>query len=120
MWTTAVRNLEITQGQTYEKEWTFTQGGVAVDMTGWTGAAQIRNKAGTLLADLTTANGGVVITAATGKVKIVLTSAETVLVTETESDPHLWDIELYASASRTEKPLRGYVICHKTATEVPT
>jgi len=114
-WTTVVRTLEFVQGQTYEKEWTFEQGGVAINLTGYTGAAQIRDKDGALLADLTTANGGVVITGSEGKVKIVLTPAITGAVPETEGEPHLWDIEL-TSGSRVEKPFRGPVIVHKRST----
>jgi hypothetical protein len=114
-WTTVIRPLEFTQGQTYEKEWTFAQGGTPIALTGATAAAQIRNKAGTLLADLTTANGGVVITAAQGKVKIVMTPAITGAVTETDEDPHSWDIEI-TMGTTVEKPFRGPVIVHKRTT----
>lgn len=114
-WVTTVRTLEFVQGQTYEKEWTFEQGGSAIDLTGYTGAAQIRDAEGNLLADLTTANGGVVITGSEGKVKIVLTPAITGAIAETEDTPHSWDIEL-TSGSRVEKPFRGPVIVHKRTT----
>lgn len=114
-WTTAIRPLEFVQGQTYEKEWTFEQGGVAINLTGYTGAAQIRDKDGALLADLTSANGGIAITAAEGKVLLTLTPAITGAVPETEGEPHLWDMEL-TSGSRVEKPFRGPVIVHKRST----
>lgn len=114
-WKTAVVNLEFTQGQTFDKEWAFTQSGSAVDMTGWTGAAQIRDKAGTVLADLTSANGGVVITEAQGRVKIVLSDTATDAVAETTDDLHLWDLEL-DTGSTIEKPFRGAVIVHKGIT----
>lgn len=114
-WITAIRKLEFVQGQTFEKEWTFAQGGIAVDMTGWTGAAQIRDAEGNLLADLTTANGGVVITGSEGKVKIVLTPAITGAIAKTDNTPHSWDVEL-TSGGRVEKPFRGPVIVHKRTT----
>jgi len=114
-WTTVIRPLEFVQGQTYEKEWTFAQGGTPIDLTGATAAAQIRNKAGTLLADLTTANGGIVITAAQGKVMLVLMPAITGAVTETDEEPHTWDLEL-TMGTTVEKPFRGPVVVHKRTT----
>ncbi len=114
-WQTAKRPLEFVQGQTYEKEWTFEQGGTPIDLTGFTGAAQIRGKDGNLLADLTTVNGGVVITGSEGKVKLALSPTVTGGVPPTDDSPHDWDIEL-TSGSRVEKPFRGPVIVHKRTT----
>lgn len=114
-WITAIRPLEFVQGQTYEKEWTFEQSGTPINLTGYTGAAQIRDKDGNLLADLTTANGGIVITGSQGKVKLVMTPTITGGVPATDETPHTWDIEL-TSGSRVEKPFRGPVIVHKRTT----
>ena len=114
-WVTTVRTLEFVQGQTYEKEWTFEQGGNAINLTGFTGAAQIRDADGNLLADLTTANGGVVINGSEGKMKIVLTPAITGAIAKTDNTPHSWDVEL-TSGGRVEKPFRGPVIVHKRIT----
>lgn len=114
-WGTAIRNLEFVQGQTYEKEWAFAQNGSPINLTGFSGQAQIRDSNGTLLADLSTTNGGIMITGAQGKVKLILTPATTGSIPPTDDKLHYWDIEL-TSGSRVEKPLRGLVIVHKRAT----
>jgi hypothetical protein len=69
------------QNTYFTKTFVLTDGdGVAIDLTGWTLHAHIRSNlnASTILLDLTTANGGIVVTdAATGKLQMRLTAEQT-------------------------------------------
>lgn len=87
-------DLVIEQGATFYQTFQWNDStGVAVNLTGYSARMQIRQSisAATTLANLTTANGGIAITGATGTVAITITAA----VTSSMNFSHaVYDLEL--------------------------
>jgi hypothetical protein len=76
----AVADYTIEQGATWEQDvWWEDSDGNPIDLTGYTARMQARAAlpdVGTLV-DLTTANGGIVLTPAEGKLTLIMTAAQT-------------------------------------------
>lgn len=91
---TAAENIYIQQGATFRQvfQWQDASGN-AINLTGYTGRCQIRESysSSAVVADMTTENGGVIISAADGKVTLYLTAAQTEELSFTEG---VYDIEL--------------------------
>jgi len=93
-------NMTIIQGSTLSRVFAWVAGGVAVDLTGYTGRMQIRETVDstTVLLDLNTSNGGM----ALGGVAGTITLASTATVTAALSfDTAVYDIELVIGAAVT-------------------
>ena len=92
----AQADLVIEQGATFSQSFQWTDSsGAAVDLTGYTGRMQIRQNvsASTTIADLTTANGGIVINGATGTVTAKIAATDTSAMTFSQA---VYDLELIA------------------------
>ena len=87
------------------------------DLTGYTARMQIRSTidAITALADLTTENGGITITAAEGQIDLLLTDAETAALDFAPSSPlmagqGIYDLELESPTGEVTRLLQGNVV----------
>lgn len=103
--------LDLKQGSTWTVPivWSSTDEPPArYDLTGYTARMQIRkgNAEGTVIADMTTANSKIVITAATqGKLELRLTATETAAL---PTGKHPFDLEL-VSGSTVVTLLEGFI-----------
>lgn len=91
-------NLKIEQGATFRRllQWKAGEPAAPVDLTGYQVRMQVRSEltAATVLLELSTANGGVVITdAAQGKFELRIKAADTSALT---FDSGVYDLELVA------------------------
>ena len=88
-----VYDFTIEQGTTLTKEFIYKDSfGIPIDLTGFTARMQLRPTVASesVLLDLTTENGGIVLGGATGEVKMVFTEADTVAL----SRGGVYDLEL--------------------------
>lgn len=109
-----VYNLEIEQGTTFTQ--TFVKkdgGGLPVNLTDYTARMQIRPSisSGTVMLELTTENGGILLGGVTGEITLVFTEANTKALTRNG----VYDLEL-DSGSTVERLLQGEVIISKEVT----
>ena len=113
----AQADIVIEQGTTLNQSFQWTDStGTAINLTGYTGRMQIRQTISTVatIADLTTANGGIVITAATGTVTAKISATATAAMTFTTA---VYDLELIAPDGVTVTRLvQGNVTLSKEVT----
>lgn len=110
--------LHIMQGSTFRKHFVWKTGEppVVVNLTGWTARMQIREQidAELFLVELTTENGGITLGGVLGTIDLLLTDAQTTLLT---FDVAYYDIELIApSGGDVTRLLQGMVINSKEVT----
>lgn len=102
--------LHLCQGGTFRKQFVWKTGRprVAVDLTGYTARMQIRAKleATTVLADLTTENGGITLGGSAGTIDLYLSDTATSAITGTLG---VYDLELIAPNGDVT-PLVGGVV----------
>lgn len=100
----------IREGATFNPTYFWTTDGVAVNLSSVTAARmQLRTaytQTGTPLLDLTIVNGGIVITAATGAVQIVMTRAQT-LALYAAAIFGVYDLELTWADGTTQRFMEG-------------
>lgn len=114
----AASNLKLTieQGATFQKRvvWTAGEPPAPVDLTGFTARMQIRAKteSATVLATLTTENGGITLGGTAGTVDLLISATETASYSWTSG---VYDLELVSGAV-VKRFLRGVVIVSKEVT----
>lgn len=103
------------QGTTLRKEFTWTANNVPVDLTGYTGRAQLRQSAGDSVAalDLTTLNGGIIIDEPNGKITMYATDAQTQLLI---SDKYVYDLEITDTRGDVQRLIEGIITISKGIT----
>lgn len=117
MSTTGRYDLIIEQGATLTRTFSYqTSSGVAINLTGYTARMQIRSsyKATTIIATLTTENGGISITPSTGSVTILMSATATAALS-----PGLigvYDIELITGTT-VIRLIEGEVIVNPEVTK---
>lgn len=102
-------NLEIEQGATFTLDLSVVDGaGDARDLTGYTARMSIKRNVADVAAllELTTDNGRIVITAASGLVQLVLAAAETAALTFTRG---MYDLELVSAGGDVIRLCQGAV-----------
>jgi len=104
--TAGIYNTTIDQGSVWSVVLVYTDSNnVAVNLTGYTAAMQLRQNYNSTTADLTltTANGGITIVGATGTITITATATQTGLL-----DPgfYVYDLEL-TSGSNISRLIQG-------------
>jgi hypothetical protein len=113
----AVHDLVIEQGVTLNQQFLWTDStGAVVDLTGYTGRMQIRASytAATTIADLTVANGGIVIVGATGSVTAHITATATAAMNFVQA---VYDLEMVAPDGVTvTRLIQGAVTLSKEVT----
>jgi len=88
------------QGVTFDRTFTYTNGGTAVNLTGYTAALQVRAgaDAGTALISLSTGGSGIVLGGTAGTIQVAITAAVTGAV---DAGSYAYDLELYQGATVT-------------------
>lgn len=102
-------DLVIEQGATFTADLSAADAaGDPIDLTGYTARMSIKRDAreSTALLELTTANGRIIITAASGLVQLVLTAAETAAITWTRA---VYDLELVSAGGDVTRLVEGAV-----------
>ncbi len=102
-------NLEIEQGATFTLDLSAVDGaGAARDLTGYTARMSVKRNVADVAAllELTTANGRIIITAASGLVQLVLTAAETAALAWTRG---VYDLELVSAGGDVTRLCQGAV-----------
>jgi len=101
-------NLIVNQGETFSRTFTYTAGGVAVNLSTHTGRMQIRNSyaATSALVDLTSGAGDITL-ASNGE--IVVTIASSVTTALTAPDTGVYDLEIITSAGAVTRLVQGNV-----------
>ena len=104
-------NLKIDQGATFSKLVTWRTGsttGTPVDLTGCTARMQARAKITdqSVLLDLTTANGGIVLGGTSGTVEIKLTDGQTAAISWAGA---VYDLEVVFSNGDVRRLLQGSI-----------
>lgn len=108
-------DIGIKQGATFDNTLVWTKDGSAVQLDGYTARLQVRatlNSTATLL-ELTTENGGIVLTAATGEIQLVITAVATAAFTWTAGT---YDLEMITSTGKVRRLLEGKVKVSKEVT----
>ena len=94
-------NILIEKGTTFQKTYYYKTGKLAsspaVDLTGYTARAQIRESidSKTVVAEMTTENGGITITGSEGKIELLISATETA---DISIEAGVWDLELIDGA----------------------
>lgn len=101
-------NRDTTRYQAYESGGEVVYN-LPVDLTGYTARMQIRDTVNstTVLEELTTENGGITITAATGKIELLLDATETAAIDWFEG---VYDLELIAAGGEVDRIISGTVV----------
>lgn len=102
--------LNIEQGATFRKRFTWKTGSpaVAVNLTGYTARMQIRETidSATVLASLTTENGGIALGGAAGTIDLYISAVDTAAYTWVTG---VYDIELIAPSGDVIRRVAGSV-----------
>lgn len=108
-------NITIDQGTDWSLVLTLTNSdGTLVNLSGYTARMQIRRDydSATVVMDLTTQNGRIVLGGAAGTITMSLTAALTSTITRNG----VYDIELVSAGGQVSRPLRGDVILRREVT----
>jgi hypothetical protein len=105
-------NFTIQQGATWTRTLTWKIDGVAVNLTGYTARMQLR-EAGTLVIELTTANGRIALGGAAGTITLTITAADT---TALNFKTALYDLELVSGGGVVTRLLEGRVFLSREVT----
>lgn len=101
------KNLTIEQKATFRKKMTYRDKfKKPINLTGYGARLQIRAADGSLIADLSTQNGKIILGAAAGTIELVLTAAETTVMTFATA---LYDLKLIAPNGDEIRMLQGKV-----------
>ena len=101
------KNFTIEQRATFRKKMTYRDKfKKPINLTGYGARMQIRAADGSLIADLSTQNGKIVLGGAAGTIELVLTAAETTVMTFATA---LYDLKLIAPNGDEIRFLQGKV-----------
>lgn len=103
------------QGTTLRKVFTWTVEGVPLDLTGYTGAAQLRKTAGdpAPALDLSTQNGGIIIDGPAGKITMYAPSVDTEKLV---ADKYVYDLEITDTQGDVSRLVEGIITISKGIT----
>lgn len=106
-------NFTMYQGASFGRQIVLKQNGVVRTITGYTARMQIRDKVtGALIVSMTTENGKLVVTGASGRIDMVLAASETAEFNFTKG---LYDLEI-VSGSTVERVLQGEITLDRNST----
>ena len=88
------------QGATFDRTFTYSVGGTAVNLTGYTAALQVRSgyDAGTALISLSTGGSGIVLGGTAGTIAVTIAASTTAAV---DAGSYAYDLELYQGSTVT-------------------
>lgn len=108
-------NITVYKGTTFTLSPVWKIGGYAVNLTGYSAKMQVRAATdASVLVELSTANGRIVIDAALGKLTLTLTATETAALT---SGKYFYDLNLTASDATVTKILEGVFLINESVTQ---
>ena len=116
--TAGIYNATIDQGATWSATVLYKDStGAAINLTGFTAAMQVRQQYSSETADLTltTSNGGITITGATGTVLITMTAAQT---RDLEEGYYVYDVELTSPSALVTRLIQGQLTVAPEVTRV--
>jgi hypothetical protein len=97
-------NIVCPQGATWDRTFSTTLGGTAIDLTGYTAAMQVRDAADSATALISLSSGsGIVLGGTAGTLQVTIASSVTAGVA---AGSYSYDLELY-SGSETTRLLQG-------------
>lgn len=114
--TAAAYNFVIEQGATLDKTFVWKDStGTVINLSGYTARMQVRQTVGssTILLDLTTLNGRIIITALTGQIRLLVAATDTAAITWQRGK---YDLELVSSTGVVTRLLYGEVEVSKEVT----
>lgn len=109
-------NFTIYQGATFGRVLTWKdENATPIDLTGYTARMHIRSSVDddTIIASLTTENGGITLGGEDGTITLTMSAATTTAIT---ADSGLYDLELVNGGSAVTRLLEGNVIISKEVT----
>jgi len=106
MITPGAYNITAYQGADYDQSFTVTQGGTALNWTGFTAKMQVREAAdaSTALIDLNTSGSGITLGGTAGTILVNITSTQSAAVS---AGSYVYDLELISSGSAVTRLLQG-------------
>lgn len=116
--TAGIYNATIDQGATWSVTVTYEDpSGTPVNLTGYTAAMQVRQQYSSETADLTltTSNGGIAITGATGVVVVTMTDEQTGALDE---GYYVYDLELTSAGGQVIRLIQGQLTVAPEVTRV--
>lgn len=108
------QDITVIQGATFNPVLTYSIDGVVVNLTGYTARMQIRPSvdSDTILATLTTENGGILITPLAGQIQLLMSATQTAALSFVVG---VYDLEIITGVS-VDRLLQGQVILSKEVT----
>jgi hypothetical protein len=106
MLVTGIYNIVCPQGATYSETFTYSVGGVAVNLTGYSAKMQIRRSYDDAnpLSTLTSSSGGIVLGGSAGTIALSIAYA----TTETfEAGQYIYDLEIVSGGGIKDRILQG-------------
>jgi hypothetical protein len=108
-------NITVYKGTTFTLAPVWKIGGYAVNLTDYSAKMQVRAATdASVLVELSTDNGKIVITPALGKLTLTLTSAQTTALT---SGKYFYDLNLTAPDTTVTKILEGVFLVNDSVTQ---
>jgi hypothetical protein len=105
MITPGTYNLTCYQGADFDQTFTITQGGTALNLTGYTASMQVREAADSTAILLSlTSSSGITLGGTAGTVAVVITSAQSSAI---PSGSYAYDLELISGSSIVTRLLQG-------------
>ena len=102
-------NITVYAGADYDKTFTVTQNGSAINWTGYTARMQVRDSsdATATLLSLTTGGSGITLGGTAGTIAVVITSTQSAAIA---SGAYAYDLELVSSGNQVTRLLQGSFI----------
>jgi len=108
-------NITVYKGTTFTLSPVWKIGGYVVNLTGYSAKMQVRAATdASVLVELSTANGKIVIDAGLGKLTLTLTAAQTAALT---SGKYFYDLNLTAPDATVTKILEGVFLVNDSVTQ---
>jgi len=109
-------NIAVYQGTTFQLSPIWKVDNLPVDLTGYTASMQVRQfvDSASVLVELSTANGKIVITSALGQINLTLTSSQTAALSPAGN--YLYDLNLTSPGGYVYKILQGAFVVNASVT----
>lgn len=115
--TAGIYNTTIDQGSVWTVTFVYKDdAGVAINLSGYTAAMQLRQNYDSTVADLTltTSNGGITITGATGTIVVTATATQTGAL---DAGYYVYDLEL-TNGANVSRLVQGQIVVAEQVTRV--
>lgn len=99
-------NIIAYQGANWDRTFTITQGGTALNLTGYTSAMQVREAADSTatLLSLSTGGSGITLGGTAGTVAVVITSTQSAAI---PAGSYAYDLEITSSGNEVTRLIQG-------------